>query len=333
MIIRGLKKTLTYATSNIIFSIFMIIFVIIFVNQMDMGLSGMLLGYGLGYLIADIFLFYNLRNIKWKNINNISKSTIIEMIKFSVPLIPCDISWWIMNVSDRTIISLFLGPTSNAIISVAHKIPNMCQSFFSVFHLSWQENAIETLNDGDKDKYYTKIMNKMLSFIISLSIIVLSCNFIIFDYIFTQNYFDGYYQVPIMIVSIIVSMLAQFLGGIYIATMNSKKSGITTVISAIVNIVIHLILIKYIGLYASSISTLISYLILFLMRFFDINKTIKISFNKHSIFLSIFLLYFVISVYVNIFLLNIINLIFAFTIFLFINKNYIKKILKKVVKL
>lgn len=331
MIVRGLKKTSKYAISNIIFCFFMILFVTIFVRICNLALKGIILGYGLGYFIANLYLFYQLKNIKWKKIKNIKRNTITEMLKFSIPLIPCDISWWIMNVSDRTIISIFLGSKSNAIISVAHKIPNICQNFFNVFHLSWQENAIETLNDDDKDEYYTKIMNNMLQIIISISILILSCNFLIFKYLFTKNYYSGYYQVPIMIISIVISMLAQFFGSIYIATMNSKKSGYTTIISAVVNIIIHLVLIKYIDLYASSISTLISYFLLLLIRYIDVNKTMKINFNKKSIYLFILLIYISISAYINSNLLNIINLVLAFIIFIQTNKNYIKIIFNKVV--
>ena len=332
MIVRGLKKVSKYAVSNIVFAFFMILFVFIFVRQLNLGLSGIILGYGLGYFIANIYLFYQLKGTKWQQIKSINKKTIIEMLNFSVPLIPCDISWWIMNVSDRTIISIFLGATSNAIVSVAHKIPNICQNVFNVFHLSWQENAIETLNDNDKDEYYTKIMNSMIVIVTSFSIIILSFNFIIFEYIFTKNYYNAYYQVPIMIVSIIISMLAQFLGGIYIATMNSKKSGYTTAISAVLNIFVHLLLINKVGLYASSVSTLIAYLFLVVIRYHDINKTIKIHLKKESIYIFIVLLYFVISVYINNQILNIINIILALIVFILTNKNNVKRLFQKVVK-
>lgn len=262
-------------------------------------------------------------------IKNIDKNKIREMLKYSIPLIPCDISWWIMNVSDRTIVSIVLGTTSNAILSVANKIPNICQNIFNVFHLSWQENAIETLKDDDKGKYYVHIINNMLQIITSICIVILSMNFFIFEYIFTEEYYTGYYQVPILILSIIASMLAQFLGSLYIANMESKKSGKTTILAAILNIFVHLTLIRYIKLYAATISTLISYIFLFIIRYVDINKKIKLKFERKSVILIICLSYFIIFSYLNIKYINYINTLIAILIFIYTNKEYITKVMKR----
>ena len=169
----------------------------------------------------------------------------------------------------------------------------------------------------------------MVVILSTISFVILSCNFIFFDYIFTPEYFEGYFHVPILILSIILSMLAQFYGSIYIANMNSKKSGVTTTYAAVANIVIHLLLIKFIGLYAASISTLISYFLLFLIRYIDINKHFALRFDKKSIICILFLMYFVIIVYINNFYFNIFNLLLSFFLFLVFNKSYIFSLFKR----
>lgn len=332
MIIRGIKKLDTYAIANIIYVITMIISVTICVKVLNLQLNGIIIGYAIGYILSNVYILIKLKKYNWLLFKNINNKKINDMLKYSIPLIPCNVSWWIMNVSDRTIVSIFLGSASNAILAVANKIPNICQSIFGVFHLSWQENAIETIKDDDKDLYYTNIMNKMLIVLISISIVILSFNFLFFNILFTPEYFLGYYQVPILIISIVFSMLAQFVGSIYIANMNSKKSGYTTMISAIVNIIVHIILIKYINLYAASISTLVSYVFLFIIRYIDINRYLKIRFEKNSIYVFFILVYFVICVYLNNIYINYINIIVSIITFIFINKKYLIKILKRVKK-
>lgn len=326
MIMRGIKKLDVYTIANVLYVFIMTLFVFMFVKIMKLNLRGVIFGYALGYIVSDIYMIVKLVNMGFLTVKKINIKKVQNMLKYSLPLIPCDISWWIMNVSDRTIVSIFLGTASNAILSVANKIPNMCQSIFNVFHLSWQENAIETLNDEDRNLYYSKVMNNMLRIITSICLVILSFNFIIFDILFTKEYFPGYYQVPILISAIIFSMLAQFLGSLYIANMNSKKSGWTTLIAAIVNIIIHLILIKYINLYAASISTLISYLLLFFIRYVDINKKIKLSIDRNSILILIALIYFFISTYLNITFINYLNIALSIGIFIACNKNYLLKL-------
>lgn len=329
MILRGLKKLGQYSIANIFYSFSMAFFVFLFVRVFQLGLFGMILSYALGYFVCDIYMLFYLKKIKVFDHIILNRLKLKQMLKYSLPLIPCDVSWWIMNVSDRTIVSYFLGFSSNAILSIANKIPNICQNLFSVFHLSWQESAILSLKDDDREIYYSDIMNQMLVILCTISSVILSCNFLFFDFIFTPDYFEGYYHVPILILSIILSMLAQFYGSIYIANMNSKKSGLTTSYAAIINIIVHLLLIKFIGLYAASISTFTSYLLLFLIRYIDINKHFVLRFNRKSVICMFILLYFVLVVYINNIYLNIFNLILSFLIFFGFNKSNIFRILKR----
>jgi O-antigen/teichoic acid export membrane protein len=246
------------------------------------------------------------------------------MLKFSIPLVPTAISWWIINISGRTLVSVVLGTSTNAIYAVANKIPNLCQTIFGVFHLSWQESASEAVNDKDRDIYYSNVMNKMIFALASICILILSFNFLFYNFLFTSNYFLGYYHVPILIIAIIFSMISQFIGSIYIAKMESKKNGMTFIIAAIINVVICLSLISFIGLYAATISTSIAYFSLFLIRYHDIRKRVSLSFDRKLITPAIILLYFFICVYINSLILNYINLIFAISYFFYMNRNLIK---------
>ena len=330
MTMRGLKKITSYTISNIIFVITMVIGSILFIKVMSLGLPGIMIAYIFGYIISSIYMIIVSKVYKYISIKDFDKKETIQMLKYCLPLIPNAISWWIMDASDRTIVSIFLGTSTNAILAIAHKVPNLCQTLYSVFHISWQENATLTINDKDRDKYYNSIMNNMVTILISISSVVLCTNFIFFNYIFENNYFLGYYQVPILILAIIFSMMAQFIGGIYIAKKNSKVNGLTTCLAAALNIVIHLSLIKFIGIYASTLSTLFAYIFLFIIRYVDIKKEINLSFNKKSItsFMYIFALF--VLIYINNIYINISLLFISIILFIIINKNLISSILKKI---
>lgn len=331
-LVRGLKKLPIYAFSNILYVTVMAILAFLFVRVFNWGLSGVLLAYSGGYVVSIIFSTFNIKIYRYISIKDFSLLKLRKMLKFSLPLMPNAISWWIINVSDRTIVSVFLGTATNAVYAVANKIPNLCQTLFNVFHLSWQENAVETLNDSDRDSYYTNVMNKMLEILGSICIAILAINFLFFKILFTQDYFAAYYQVPILILSIMLSMLAQFIGGIYIAKMESKKNGVTTAMAAVINIIVHLCLVKYIGLYAATISTLISYGILVLVRFFDIRKSIRLRLQKRAIIMLIVLIYFFASNYIYITWLNWVNVLLASIYFVYSNYGYANKIVQKLLK-
>lgn len=329
-VLRGFKQLSNYSIANIIYSFSMVIMVTIFIKVFKLELTGIVLGYSLGYVVSIIYMILKSKVYNYIALKNFDRKLFFKMCKYAIPMIPNLIAWWIMDASDRTIVSLYLGASYNAILSVAHKIPNLCQTLFNVFHLSWQENAIETMNDEDRDIYYNSIMNNMLNILIPIACIVLSFNFLYFDILFDSRYINGYYQTPILMLSIIFAMLASFVGGIYIATLKSHKNGITTIIAAVLNIIIHVALISTIGLYAATISTLISYIVLFLIRYIDIRKQIKLKIQNKNIILFIILIYFVITQYLKINILNIINVILAFIVFIVYNKNTVYKFINKI---
>lgn len=331
-VLRGLKMLNKYTISNILFVIGIGIGVGLFVWKLEMGLEGIIISYILGDLIAIIYMCIKSNITKLLSIKSFDKNIFIEMLKYSIPLIIGGISWWIVSVSDRTIVTIFLGANINGIYAIANKIPSLCQTFYNVFHLSWIESASETILDDDKDKYYNKVFNEIILVFSTISILILSTNFILFNYIFTEDYLTAFYHVPILVLATFFNMLATFFGGIYVANKQTNKQGNTIIISAIANIVIHLFLIKFIGLYAASISTLVSYILLYLIRYKDITKKIKIKSNKQTKLLYILLTYFFITIYINNLILNYINLILAIIIFIYFNKNVVKRILNKFLK-
>ena len=332
MILRGIKKLHIYTIANILFVVSMVIFVTLFVRILSLGLNGIILGYSLGYIVSSLFMMVVSKSYKYFSIKYVKKKLAKIMLKYSIPLIPNSISWWIMNASDRTIVSLVLGTSASAVLAIANKIPNLCQTFFNVFHLSWQENAIDTKNDKDRDKYYNKVLNNVINTLIPIACVILSFNFVFFDFIFTNEYYLAYYQVPILVLSMIVAIIAKFLGAIYIVNMETGKNGKTTVITAIINIVVHISLIKFIGLYAATISTLISYLVLFFIRYIDIRKNITLKLDKKVYESIVILMYFVIMVYINNIYINVANVLIAAIYFIVGNKKIILTVLNKIFK-
>ena len=328
MAMRGKKRLNIYTVANILFVVFMAVFVFIFVYIFKMGLCGILLGYGCGDLVSIIVICWRSKIYKEINIFNFSNKTFKDIIQYSIPMIPNSISWWIVNVSDRTLISLVYGTECNAIYAVANKVPALCNTFFSVFHLSWQQNATEALSDEDRDKYYTNVFNNMICIVISICIFILGFNYWFFK-LFTEEYAKGYYQSPILIMSIIFSMMGQFIGGIYVAQKKSKKNGITTIIAASINIIVNILLINKIGLYAASMSTLIAYLTLFIIRYIDIKKDINIKISQKSQILFGITSYFLITSYINLGTFKYINVFLSSLVFIVINFDYLRKIFFK----
>lgn len=332
---RALKKLNIYSLFSVISTFFIVIFVTIFVQNYKLGLQGMIYGYALGYSISCLLIINLIKYWKYISLNKISLKYMKELISYSLPLVPNNISWWFINVSDRILINLVLGPAANGIYAIACKIPNFCTSIFSTFSISWQETATELIEYEDKNiinNYYNIIYNKTISIMISLCGGILSLNFLLFEYVFDIRYSKAALYSPILVTAVLFTCITQYFGGIQIGLKRAKENGISTIIGATSNIIINAILIKFIGLYAAALSTLFSNAIISMLRKVKLNKEIKFKIHTENYIYILIYIYLFISCYI--FSSNImasINFIIATVLFCIINISFIKKLFNKTV--
>lgn len=293
---RGIGNNLLYSIGSIISGLGTIIFNVIFIVGIKLNAYGMLLGTFLGNFLCIVFLAFKLKLIKMINLKKIDKSILKKLSSYSVPLIPNAISWWIVNASDRIIVSKFLGLEENGIYSAAYKFSNICITIFNVFSLTWTEVAALHFNDEDKDLFYTNIFKKTLKFFCCICLWIISIMPITFNLLIRgESYAEAFYQIPILLIATIFNIVVSMYGSIYVATKNSKEIAKTSIYAAVINIFINLILIKYIGLYAASISTLIAYLSMSIYRVWDSKKYITIKWNIK--FISVFSIFTIITLF------------------------------------
>lgn len=335
---RGFGDNQKYAIGSFISAFSTIILNVLFLVFIKLRVDGMLIATMLGQLISCIYLFFNLRLYKYISVKFFSKSISIKLLKYSIPLIPNQISWWIFNVSDRVIVSTLLGVSKNGLLSAASKFSSVYIMVYSIFNMSLTEIISIHINDTDIQTYFNKLFNIIVNLFLSICIFMISCMPFLYPLLINSKFNDGLVLVPILLLSSFFSVIVSLIGTVYIAKKNTKAVANTSIVSAIINIATHFILIKHIGLYASAVSTFLSYFIMTIYRLYDIKKNyFSIFLDKRNIFIGTLLLIIVIiSFYIDSFSLNVISLIFSFILTIFINKNTIVSILnilkKRVIK-
>ncbi len=273
--LRGTRKLEKYALSGVISAIVTLASVFILVYVYELGSQGMLYGYALGNICTFTFLFWSSQLKDFVSIKSIKFRSVKKTLRYSLPMIPNAVSWWVVNASDRTIITVFLGVYYNGIFAIAHKVPSLCTMLFSVFQLSWQENAVDTISDEDNEEYYNKVFKQLVIILITVCEVIIASDFIIFRYLLDPKYMEAYQYVPILITAVIFATISQFFGGIFVGLQLSKYNGMTTVVAAVLNVTIHLVLVENWGLYASAFSTLICYIVLTVHRYMIVKKKLK----------------------------------------------------------
>lgn len=326
---RGIGDNLGYSLGCIIAGVSNIVLNIILLLHFEMGIYSVFLSTIISNFICVLFLLIRNKFYQYCSMKFISKKVMKEIVSYSLPLVPNGIVWWVINTSDRTLISITIGTSANGIYSVSNKFSNIINSFYGIFNMSWTESV--SLYIDDKDNFLQESFNVIFKFICSFCLLLISGMFIIFPILVETKFSDAYRYIPLLIISSIFSMLSANLSSIYIAKKKTKEIAKTTVLASILNIVINLALIKKYKLYAAVFSTLISFFVVFILRYFDVQKYINLALKKSNIviFSILFLISFLIYTYNNLYI-NMINLLLMIFLLVIINRKEIIAIIKKI---
>lgn len=332
-ICRGLGDNKTYAVGSFITGALTVILNVIFIVVFKWGAYGMLIATAISNFLCAIYVFVKKKIYKYIDIKQNDKKLLKDIIKYSVPLIPNMISWWIVSASDRTIISAVIGVAQNGIYSAANKFSGIFSTLYSVFNLTWTESASININSEDRDEFFSKIFDFIVRFFGSLCLGTIAVMPFVFGILVNEKFAESYYQIPILILGSVFNILVSFLGSVYVAKKLTKEIAKTSIIAAIINIVVNIALINQIGLYAASISTVIAYLAMFIYRWIDVKKYVSIKTNKALIaVLSVSFLVAIITYYLKMKIVSIVVLLAVIIIAIYINKDsakYLTEIVKK----
>lgn len=301
--IRALDRTKLFAVQGIINTVLTILFNVLFLVILpDNNFFNSAYGYVLSIVIADfivgafLLIYAKLyRDIKIKHFN---RSLAVSMLKYSLPLIPTTIFWWITNVSDRYMVTYFNGSAENGLYAAAYKIPTILTLVTGVFSEAWQFSAVKVNDEKERSNFYSTVFSCFQALIFVASAAVIAFSRIISNILFASDYYTAWEFIPVLVVSSIFSSFVTFLSSVYMVRKRSVKSFVTSMIGALSNIVLNFIFIptelnfgfftmKCIGWGAqgAAIATVISYVIVFIIRVADTGKLLK--FDLHLVRLGI----------------------------------------------
>lgn len=274
--IRGIEKIKLFAVQGIVQTIVFLVSNIITLVYLKMGLDGYFISLFSGYLSAILFMLIG--GIQIKNISVIPKDRKLfkEMLKYSLPLIPTQLAWWINSMSDRYIIIAKIGLAENGIYSVAQKIPTILTVFTTIFVQAWQISAISAYekNDG-KSKFYTNVYNMYLFISITGCSGLIMFAELLGRLLFSKGFYVGWKLVPILLLAFVFSGISGFLASIFNASKRTNILFISTAAGAVINIILNLILIDFMGAAGAAVATAVSFLVVWIIRFQMSQKIVK----------------------------------------------------------
>lgn len=246
------------------------------------GLKLSVTGYVVSFVISDVSSLLFLTAVaglhKYVDAFYIDKNVMMEMLRFSAPLIPTYLLWWVTSASDRWFVINMVGETENGIYSIAYKLPTLLMLVTTMFYQAWQMSSIEERNSRGLGKFYETVFGAYSSLLyIAAAGLIMLCKpltLILTGTAEGSRFQEAHIFTPVLIIAMVFQCFCQFLSSVYTTKKRSVNSCATAFVAAAVNLILNFLLIPQYGVWGAAIATASSYFACFAVRLFDARKFI-----------------------------------------------------------
>lgn len=329
--LRATEASIAYAVNGVIVTSVTVISNLFFLVVLKLGMTGYLFALAVAQIASAIYILAVGRILQKVSLKYLDIQALKMMLKYSIPLIPNSLMWWLMSAGDKYIINFYLGDSANGIYSLAMKIPTIINMIYSLFFQAWQLSAIEENNTDGRKGFYENVFKSVTALLTIITAVIILFSRPFYCLVMNGSFKHAWKYVPLLSIVTIFSCFSSFFGIIYTTSKNTHKAFYTTVLGAVVNLVFNFIFIQIFGLQGVAAGTGAGYLVVALIRGFDVKKETGMKFDvKYLILINLILFIQTIITIKGTIILYIITGILSILLILFIYKKEVRNIAKKI---
>ncbi len=258
--IAGVASSFIIVTSNI---------VLLFV--LHLGVRGYLLSMIISNVAFSFIIFIMCRMHRLFTLDN-NKQLNKEIIKYSVPIIPNTLSWWITHSINRYALNYFCSVGDVGLYSVASRVPTIIDTFRGIFVQAWQLSTITEYDKDDSVPFFNTIYKFYNVFLLLSCTILLLLTKFVASILYSNDFYEAWIFTPLLVAGVLFSSLVAFYTPAYLAHKQTNRLFLSTLLGAIASIVLNFTLIPWVGAIGASLSTVIANFLIFLYLHIDTRK-------------------------------------------------------------
>ncbi|WP_455137480.1 lipopolysaccharide biosynthesis protein [Thermophilibacter sp.] len=270
--VRGVHRNKLFAAQGILYAAIMCTLSFLFVIPFSMGYQGLLLAILLATVAAIVFCVLKTTEFRGIRLDLARFEDMRKMLRYAVPLIPNQVSWWCITSLGRLAIVGFLGVAANGIYAVASKFPSAVTMLSSIFQQAWQEQAVLEYSASDRDLFFTRVFG-VLARGLSSALLVLLPATAVFILLFTEaDYHSAKNLTSVLYVGALFSAFSSFYGTLYMCSVKTEGAASTTIVGAVVAAALNFTLVMPLGLLGIGVAVAVSQLVVWVVRVFQTRK-------------------------------------------------------------
>ena len=265
-----------FALDGMFTSVATVTFVWLFIVQLKLGAGGYMLATICADGLSALGLLLSLRLYRFFRLKGIDWATARAMLRYSVPLVPTALLWWVVNLSSQLFVTNISGAAANGVYAIANQIPTMITLVSAVFTQAWQVSAFTEYRGEGGRRFYSNVFRSYYSlvFLAAAGIILLMRP--VTALLYDVEYYASWQYSLFLVLGVSFSCLVTFLGTIYNVVKKNGMVMVTTAVGAALNLALNFLLIPKWGPLGAAVSTFLSYFTVFVIRAIDTRRYIKI---------------------------------------------------------
>lgn len=280
---RSINKIKVYSISGIVLTVTEVLIAFFLIPKY--GVFGFVLSKILSLFIASVYTLVHSKSYRYFSLKCSRKEIVIEMLKYSIPLIPNGIMWLLVSAVNRPILEKYHGLYEVGLFALGSKFSSLLIVIISVFMLSWQISALEEFGEKGYKEFYNKVLSSVLFLLVFLScgITIFSRNIV--SLTVSEKFIEAWRLIPILTFSVLFSFVSSFVGVNFSAVKKSKYYFYSSLYGAITSIIMNVFLTPKFGFYGAAISVLGSYIVMAISRIIYSWKYVEISKIERYVFM------------------------------------------------
>lgn len=287
---RGLGDNIGYTMGSTLSAIVQVICNVAFLTVLKFGAIGMMLAIFIGNIVCVLVLFSRCGFKNYIELKDFDKETFKELLRYSLPLIPNQLSWWALNASDKIIVQFMIGVMGNGILAISTKFSGVYIQFSNIFNVSWTESVSLHINDDDAQEFIANTIDTVYRLFLCACCGIIAFIPFVFPIMINKQYQEAFGLIPIFMLASLFNVIVSLYGVIYVAKKKTVEIAKTAIYAASINIFSHLILINFVGIYAAALSTMIGYGCMAVYRYYHSRKYVVVRLKKITVFYTLCLI-------------------------------------------
>lgn len=261
---RSIDKMLVYSMTGVISALSTAIYAFVLIPRY--GAVGYVWSIILAHLTAGMYSFIFSKSYLFIGFKSIKKESLLQLLKYSIPLIPNSVMWWIVHAINRPLMEANLGLHDIGIYAVANKFPSVITMIFSVFTTSWQISVLEEFGKEGYASFYNKVLRVVYILLICLLLILTLSSKLIINIFVDEKYYEAWKFIPLLSMGAVLSSISGITGSHFSATKESKYYFYSSIWGAFVAVLLNILLIPNWGLYGVCFAVILSFLVMAVSR-------------------------------------------------------------------